>query len=101
MLPSPVIPLVLLDHATYEDAINSKNTHEWQWAMESEYQSLIENGTWELRTLPKGTERLARNGSTKQKTDKNGNIARLRARFVAKGFKKVEGVDFDETFALT
>ena len=92
---------VLLDPATYEDAINSKNAHECQWAMESEYQSLNENGTWELRPLPKGRRAIGAKWVYKTKTDKNGNIARFKAQFVAKGFKQVEGVDFDETFAPT
>ena len=36
----------------------------------------------------------------KDKMDENGVIVRNKARLAAQGFKKIEGIDFDEIFAL-
>ena len=36
----------------------------------------------------------------KNKSDENGNITRNKAQLVSQGYTKVEGIDFDETFAL-
>ena len=35
----------------------------------------------------------------KLKTDKDGNVYVYKARFVAKGYRKIHGVDYDETFS--
>jgi hypothetical protein len=34
------------------------------------------------------------------KRDASGNVVRYKARLVAKGYSQIEGVDFNETFAL-
>ena len=36
----------------------------------------------------------------KNKSDKHGTIIRNKSRLVAQGYTQVEGIDFDETFAL-
>ena len=34
------------------------------------------------------------------KTDSEGNLNKYKAKVVAKGFRQIKGVDYDETFAL-
>ncbi len=36
----------------------------------------------------------------KNKVDEHGTITRNKARLVAKGYAQIEGIDFEETFAL-
>ena len=36
----------------------------------------------------------------KKKSDDHGTIIRNKSRLVAQGYTQVEGIDFDETFAL-
>ena len=38
--------------STIEEALSGSNSKEWKTAADSEYQSLIENDTWELVNLP-------------------------------------------------
>jgi hypothetical protein len=38
----------------YQEAISSEDAHNWKMAIEEEYSSLMENGTWELVQLPEG-----------------------------------------------
>lgn len=37
---------------SYEEALQSSYSKEWQVAINSEFQSLIKSNTWELTTLP-------------------------------------------------
>ena len=69
--------------------------------MHDEYNSLMANQTWTWSPLPCGRKATGSRWVFKLKTDENGEIARDKARFVAKRFSQRAGVDFDETFAPT
>lgn len=85
---------------SYNDAMKSHDSVLWKEAMEEEIKSLNENETFILTTLPEG--RTAVGGkwvyTVKEKAD-GSNLHK--ARFVAKGYSQVEGVDYTETFAPT
>ena len=68
-------------------------------AMEQEYNSLMENGTWELVSRPNGANIITGKWCFKLKKDRFGHILKYKARWVAHGYKQEEGLDYVETFA--
>ena len=67
--------------------------------MELEFQSLIENKTWELVPLPKDRKSIGCKWIYKIKYNADGSVERYKARLVALGYLQKEGIDYTETFA--
>ena len=71
----------------------------WKGAMDSEMQSINDNNTWELVSLPAGHKAIGLKWVYRVKRDPAGNIVKHKARLVAKGYVQRQGVDFEEVFA--
>jgi hypothetical protein len=67
--------------------------------MQEEYNSLLENQTWDLVPLPSGRKIVICRWFYRTKSAIDGQISRYKARLVTKGFQQVHGIDYDETFA--
>eukprot|EP00253_Pinus_taeda_P009225 PITA_09225 len=67
--------------------------------MEEEYNSLLENQTWDLVPLPSGRKLIRYKWVYRTNSAADGQITRWKVRLVAKGFQQVHGIDYDETFA--
>jgi hypothetical protein len=68
--------------------------------MMEEYNSIMKNDVWEIVPRPEGKSVVTSRWLYKLKYVADGSIEKYKARFVARGFSQVEGVDYDETFAL-
>lgn len=84
---------------TLSDAITSDDAEKWKAAMDVEYNSLIENGTWILDEAPKDRKIVKCKWVFTTKRDSDGKILRYKARLVAKGFSQESGIDYGETFS--
>ena len=67
--------------------------------MQDEYNSLLENQTWDLVPLPSDRNPVRCRWVYRTKKAVYGQINRYKTRLVAKGFQQVHGLDYDETFA--
>ena len=83
----------------YEEAMMSPDSAKWLEAMKSEMGSMYENKVWTLVDLPDNRQAIENKWIFKKKTDADGNITVYKARVVAKGFRQVQGIDYDETFS--
>ena len=84
---------------TMQEARLSDHAAEWKVATDSEYNSLIENKTWELVELPPGRKAVGCKWVFKLKHAGDGTVERFKARLVAKGYAQKYGIDYDETFS--
>ena len=91
------------DHLTepnnYLSAITSADGDFWKEAINDEYQSLQQNNTWSLTTLPAGRSAIKSRWVFKIKPGVRDSPPRYKARLVAKGFSQRYGLDYDETYA--
>jgi hypothetical protein len=80
---------------TFAQAVDQQG---WREAMVEEYDSIVRNDVWEVVLRPVGKSILTSRWLYKTKYDADGSIEKYKARFVARGFSQIEGVDYDETF---
>ncbi|MCI15184.1 gag-pol polyprotein, partial [Trifolium medium] len=72
----------------------------WIGAMQEELNQFRRNEVWDLVPRPEGINVIGTKWVYKNKSDENGTVTRNKTRLVAQGYTQIEGVDFDETFAL-
>ena len=100
---NPVLEVMLLDHdepTNYEEAMMSPDSTKWLEAMKSEMRSMYENKVWTLIDSPNDRRAIEIKWIFKRKTDADSSVTIYKARIVAKGFRQVQGVDYDEIFSL-
>lgn len=71
----------------------------WWTAVSEELNSLSENNTWDVTSLPKGKTPINSKWVFTVKLDGAGNVDRYKARLVIKGCSQKYGVDYTETYA--
>ena len=67
--------------------------------MVEKYESMIQNCVWDAVPRPKDKSVVSSQWIYKVKQAVDGSVEKHKARFVARGFSQVEGIDYDETFA--
>ncbi|CAI5464814.1 unnamed protein product [Closterium sp. Yama58-4] len=95
LAPAPQEP------ASMEEALAGPDRDKWLASRDAEYQSLLENGTWDLVVLPDGKKAIQCKWVLRIKTDDKGQVTIYKSRLVAKGFMQKEKQDFNEIFAPT
>ena len=84
---------------TVSEALNSKHAVQWQDAINSEYNSLMKNDTWELVPPSKDKKVIGSKWVLKVKRNENGNVDKFKARLVAQGYSQTYGIDYEDVFS--
>jgi hypothetical protein len=79
---------------TIEEAYSSPDADLWKEAVQSEMDSIMSNGTWEVVDRPYGCKPVGCKWVFKKKLRPNGTIEKYKARLVAKGYSQKEGEDY-------
>lgn len=87
------------DPITVKEAMSRPDGGLWRMAMQSEYEALMDNNTWDLVDLPLGRKAIKTKWVFRTKKDVTGQIDRYKARLVCKGYTQRKGEDFDETYS--
>ncbi len=85
---------------SYSQAIHSPEGSKWEKAMNDEIEALERNETFELVPPPKGREVVGGKWVYAVKTGPN-KAETHKARYVAKGYSQIPGIDYHETFSPT
>ena len=85
---------------SYKQAMKSPQRKFWIIAMHEEIQSLIRTGTFSCVRRPQNCDIVGGRWVYSVKVDPDGNL-RFKARYVAKGYTQIEGLNYNDTYAPT
>ncbi|CAI7809609.1 unnamed protein product [Closterium sp. NIES-53] len=71
---------------TLAEALSGPDAEKWKQSVKEEYDSLLENETWELCELPPGKKAISSKLIFRHKYGPDGELTRYKSRLVAKGF---------------
>ena len=71
----------------------------WLEALKCEMDSMYQNQVWDLVNASAGVKPISCNWIYKHKTDADGNIQTYKARLVAKSYRQIQGIDYEEAFS--
>ena len=87
---------IVTEPSSFEEAVEDPA---WVDAMVEEYDSIVRNSVWEIVPRPEGKSVVGSRWIYKVKQAADGSVEKYKARFVARGFSQIEGIDYEETFA--
>ncbi|MBW0490169.1 hypothetical protein O181_029884 [Austropuccinia psidii MF-1] len=93
-------PAVMLP-TTYREAIHSKEKEQWLGAIKDELNSMKEENVFETVDLRHALAEVPHESILSTKWVFVKKPERYKARLVARGFKQIHGINYDETFAPT
>jgi hypothetical protein len=71
----------------------------WNKAVNEELDQIEKNDTWELVPRPNNKNVIGTKWVFRNKLNENGQVTRDKARLVCKGYARIGGIDFEETFS--
>ncbi|GJX61930.1 zinc finger, CCHC-type containing protein [Tanacetum coccineum] len=80
--------------------MQSRDVTFWKEVIDDEIGSIMENNTWVLSDLPPGCKPLGCKWIFKRNMKVDGIINKFKARLINLGFRKKEGIDYFDTYAL-
>jgi hypothetical protein len=86
---------------TFKHAMQGPQSNYWREAASLEYNTLVENGTWEIVDLPQGEKAIGSGWVFQVKHNADGSIDCFKTWIVAKGYSQRPGLDYNESFAPT
>ncbi|CAI7832316.1 unnamed protein product [Closterium sp. NIES-54] len=84
---------------TLAEALSGPDAEKCKQSVKEEYDSLLENETWELCELPPGKKAISSKLIFRHKYGPDGELTPYKSRLVAKGFQQTKGKNFDKIFA--
>jgi hypothetical protein len=94
-----VVLTAIGEPTSYTRAMRSEEKEQWRTAVQSEYDSLLSNSTWDSIPYEPGMTVIGSAWKFKLKRDSEGNISKYKARLVARG--DMQEPDWNSVFAPT
>ncbi|MBW0481183.1 hypothetical protein O181_020898 [Austropuccinia psidii MF-1] len=85
----------------YSQAINHLQADKWKSEIIEQISSIEENGVWQVVPLLQEANLLGSTWVFGEKEYHTGKVVRYKARLCIQGFAQIEGIDYNETYALT